>query len=50
VALRHKDESLDLAVSPFVRYWWVAESDLSYGYYEPENNTLEYGLSIIVRF
>jgi len=50
VALRYRGKSLDLAVSPFVRYWWVAESDLSYGYYEPENNTLEYGLSAILRF
>ena len=50
VALRHKSQSLDFAVSPFVRYWWVAESDTSQGYYEPENSTLEYGLSVIFRF
>jgi hypothetical protein len=50
VAVQHKGESLDLALSPFVRYWWIAESDTSGGYYEPENNTLEYGLSAIIRF
>ncbi len=50
VALRHRSQSIDLAVSPFVRYWWIAESDTSHGYYEPENNTFEYGLSVIFRF
>ncbi len=50
VALRHKSRSYDVAVSPFIRYWWIAESDVSDGYYEPENNTLEYGLSAIIRF
>jgi len=50
VALRHRSQSFDLAISPFVRYWWIAESDTSHGYYEPENNTFEYGLSAICRF
>jgi hypothetical protein len=50
VALRHRSQSLDVAFSPFVRYWWIAESDVSNGYYEPENNTLEYGMSAIFRF
>lgn len=50
VALHHKSQSLDVAISPFVRYWWIAESDASKGYYEPENNTFEYGLSVIFRF
>jgi hypothetical protein len=50
VALRHRSGSVEVAVSPFVRYWWVAESDVSNGYYEPENNTLEYGLSASFRF
>jgi hypothetical protein len=39
-----------VAFSPFVRYWWIAESNVSNGYYEPENNTLEYGVSAIFRF
>lgn len=49
-ALRHRSRSLDLAVSPFVRYWWIAESDMFHGYYEPENHAFEYGLSAICRF
>jgi len=48
--LHHRGERFDLAVAPFVRYWWVAESDTSQGYYEPENNTVECGLSFILRF
>ena len=50
VALRHKSETLDLAVAPFVRYWWIAESQPDRGWVEPENNTLEYGLRLIWRF
>ncbi len=50
VALRHRSRSLDVAISPFVRYWWIGESDVSDGYYEPENNTFEYGLSAVFRF
>ncbi len=50
VELRRRSAKFDLALAPFLRYWWVAESDLSQGYYEPENNTFEYGLSFIVRF
>jgi len=51
VAFRHTSPSLDVAISPFVRYWWIAESDVTEeGYYEPENNTFEYGLSVIFRF
>ncbi len=51
-------DGLDLGVSPFIRYWWVDDSDIEWvsngsesrGYYEPRNNTLEYGLSLVVRF
>jgi hypothetical protein len=50
VELRHRGEWFDLALAPFVRYWWIDESDVSQGYYEPENNTLEYGLSFVIRF
>ena len=50
VALQHKGRSVHVAVSPFVRYWWVAESHVSEGFYEPENNTCEYGLSAAIRF
>lgn len=51
VELRHRDETFDVGVAPFLRYWWVGESDTTKeGYFEPENNTVEYGLSLIVRF
>lgn len=49
--LRRSDGSLDLAVTPFVQYWWVDDSDVSSeGWYEPRNNTLQYGLSLVWRF
>jgi hypothetical protein len=51
VELRRSDSSLDLAVAPFVQYWWIDESDVSpEGWYEPRNNTLQYGLSLVWRF
>lgn len=49
--VRRRLGSCDLGFSPFLRYWWVAKSGTSAdGYYEPENNTLEYGVSLVVRF
>jgi hypothetical protein len=49
--LLYKGEGFDVGVGPFLRYWWVDESDVSNdGYYEPKNNTVEYGLSLIVQF
>jgi hypothetical protein len=50
IALTHRSNALDFAVAPFVRYWWVPESEPDSGYVEPENNTLEYGLRLIFRF
>ncbi|MEN6336527.1 MAG: hypothetical protein ABFE01_19910 [Phycisphaerales bacterium] len=47
----HKGRTANVGLGPFLRYWWVAESDTTdEGYYEPENNTLEYGLSFVVEF
>ena len=51
VDFRREGRGFDFAFAPFLRYWWIAESDASEdGYYEPENNTFEYGLSFVVRF
>lgn len=50
IALRHRSNALDFAVAPFVRYWWIPESEVDQGYVEPENNTTEYGLRLIFRF
>jgi hypothetical protein len=48
--LRHRGRDMDFALAPFLRYWWLADSSTSEGYYEPENNTFEYGLSLVGRF
>jgi hypothetical protein len=50
VELRHRVQSADLALAPFVQYWWVDESSTSQSWYEPRNNSLQYGLSLIWRF
>jgi hypothetical protein len=52
VELRHRTKSLDLAVAPFIQYWWIDNSQESASgvWCEPRNNTLEYGLSLIWRF
>jgi hypothetical protein len=50
VDLRRRGRGIDFAFAPFLRYWWIAESDVSQGFYEPENNTFEYGLSFVLRF
>lgn len=49
--LVHAYERVNVGFGPFLRYWWIAESEVSNeGYYEPENNTIEYGLSFVIRF
>jgi len=48
--LRRTTQHVDLSLAPFLRYWWIDESSVSNGYYEPRNNTVEYGLSFVVRF
>ncbi len=48
--LRHTGTNVDLSLAPFLRCWWIAESSTSDGYYEPRNNTFEYGLAFVIRF
>jgi hypothetical protein len=52
--LRHQGRPIDVAIAPFVQYWWVDESthttDGDYEYYEPRNNSLQYGVGLIFRF
>ena len=48
--LQRTGREVDLGLAPFVRYWWVDKSSSSEGFYEPKNNTVEYGLSFVVRF
>lgn len=58
IALTYRSNVVDFAVAPFIRYWWVPESETDQVYYEdyyleyvePENNTTEYGLRFIIRF
>ncbi len=58
IALTYRSNAIDFAVAPFIRYWWVPESETDEVYYEdyyveyvePENNTTEYGLRFIIRF
>lgn len=50
VELRYKTERADLALAPFLQYWWVDDSNVSDGWYEPRNNSLQYGLGLIWRF
>lgn len=52
VELRHKTDSLDLAVAPFVQYWWLDDSALSSSrtWYEPRNWSLQVGMNVLWRF
>jgi len=50
VELRHRSASADLALAPFLQYWWVDDSTAAHGWYEPRNDSLQYGLSLIWRF
>ncbi len=48
--LRRTGRNVDFGLSPFVRCWWLDDSNTSEGYYEPENNTFEYGVSFVIWF
>jgi len=50
VELRHKGRPIDLALAPFIQYWWVDDSSVSDGWYEPRNHSFQYGLGLIWRF
>ena len=43
-------EKTDFIIEPFIRYWDIDKSDVVLGGYEPENETLEYGIKFIWRF
>ncbi len=48
--LRYRSRSLDLSIAPFAQYWWVDDSTAARGWYEPRNQSFQYGLSLIWRF
>lgn len=58
VRFQKKGKEVDWAIEPFIRYWWIDDSDSEYFYYEsfyeefwePENNSTEYGVRFVVKF
>ena len=48
--LRHQARPADFAIVPFAQYWWVDDSTADQGWYEPRNQSFQYGLSLIWRF
>ena len=59
IVVRKESDKIDFLIEPFVKYWDIEESELTpivyagsiigFGY-EPENNSLEYGIKVAVRF
>lgn len=50
VGLRHVGKVWDVTIQPFIQYWYVDDSEVDNGYYEPENNSTQVGLDLIFRF
>ncbi len=52
VQARYKTDSMDVAIAPFVQYWWVDDSrpSVSRMWYEPRNWSIQIGADLIVRF
>jgi hypothetical protein len=48
VKLQHKGKKAIFIVEPFFRYWDIDDSEVEYGvYYEPANETTEYGIQLV---
>lgn len=50
IKFHKKSKKTDFIIEPFIRYWNIDKSDVVLGVYEPENETLEYGIQFIWRF
>ena len=58
VRFQKKGKGIGCSIEPFIRYWWIDDSDSEYFYYEefyeefwePENNSTEYGVRLVVKF
>jgi hypothetical protein len=50
VGFEYNTKKADISIQPFVRYWNIADSEVSNGWIEPKNNTTEIGLDFIFRF
>jgi hypothetical protein len=47
VKLQHKSSEGVLILEPFFRFWDIEDSDVSLGFFEPANETTEFGIQII---
>lgn len=47
VKFQHKNSDSILIFEPFFRFWDIEDSDISLGYFEPANETTEFGIQII---
>ncbi len=50
VRLQHKGADASFVIEPFVRFWDIDESEVSLGFFEPANETTEYGIQLIWMF
>jgi len=51
ISFEKKLANCGMKIQPFYRYWQIAKSDKgSYGTYEPQNNTNEFGLRMLFTF
>jgi hypothetical protein len=49
---RYKTDSIDVAIAPFIQYWWLDDSSFSPSgtWYEPRNWSLQIGMDLVCRF
>ena len=47
---RNQTEAGFMTIEPFIRYRNIEDSEVKYGFYEPNNNTVEFGLQLLWRF
>jgi hypothetical protein len=43
-------EKADFAIEPFVRWWRINDSEVSDGFIEPENSSIEVGFRVLWQF
>ena len=50
VRIQHKYSDAVFIIEPFFRFWDIDDSDIRLGYFEPANETTEYGVQLIWMF
>lgn len=54
IRFQKRGKDIDLAIEPYIRYWDIGKSDIQYvdggPFFEPRNQTTEYGIMLIGRF